>query len=290
MRFYIVDAFTDKIFDGNPAGVVLIDNDKNFPQDDIMQKTAAELRYSETAFVYQNNTDEFTIRYFTPKGEVDLCGHATIAAFSVLVKEGIISLDTQCFNNTKAGRLNIIAGNEIMMQMAEPQLLKTLNDQTILQNLYSIMGADYSTQRSEYLPYIISTGLADIIMPIRNAEILNSLKPDMVALSSFSEHMKVVGVHAFSLEQDDDFTAHVRNFAPLFGIDEESATGTANGALTYWLYLNNMLKNGDKCNFLQGEAMMRPSIITTQLSILNDKCNISVGGKAVILAQGEIFI
>ena len=74
MQYYIVDAFTNKPFGGNPAGVVLLDND--FPADSLMQQVAAELRYSETAFVQRNGANEFTVRYFTPKSEVDLCGHA----------------------------------------------------------------------------------------------------------------------------------------------------------------------------------------------------------------------
>ena len=83
MQYYIVDAFTEKLFGGNPAGVVLLDND--FPPDRLMQQVAAELRYSETAFVRQDGADEFTVRYFTPRSEVDLCGHATIATFGLAV-------------------------------------------------------------------------------------------------------------------------------------------------------------------------------------------------------------
>ena len=68
MKYYIVDAFTREAFGGNPAGVVLVEGD--FPADTLMQQVAAELRYSETAFVQQNGPNEFTLRYFTPAGEV----------------------------------------------------------------------------------------------------------------------------------------------------------------------------------------------------------------------------
>ena len=81
MRYYIVDAFTSEPFGGNPAGVVLLDGD--FPSDRLMQQIAAEFRYSETVFVQQQGCNEFTMRYFTPAGEVDLCGHATVAAFGL---------------------------------------------------------------------------------------------------------------------------------------------------------------------------------------------------------------
>ena len=80
MRYFIVDAFTDRPFGGNPAGVVLLEGD-TFPSEEMMRRIAAELRYSETAFIRRHSAQEFTIRYFTPKAEVELCGHATIASF-----------------------------------------------------------------------------------------------------------------------------------------------------------------------------------------------------------------
>ena len=79
MKYYVVDAFTDQPFGGNPAGVVLLETEY-FPEEKLMLQIAAELRYSETAFIRRHSDKEFTIRYFTPKAEVELCGHATIAS------------------------------------------------------------------------------------------------------------------------------------------------------------------------------------------------------------------
>ena len=95
-----------------------------------------------------------------------------------------------------------------------------------------------------------------------------------------------VGVHAFTTDAEEGTTCHVRNFAPLYDIDEEAATGTSNGALTYYGYLNGFVKDGDDCKFIQGEKMQRPSQI---LSNIKDE-KIKVGGDAVILAEGEIHI
>ena len=83
MKYFIVDAFTDQPFGGNPAGVVLLDGD-SFPKEELMLQVASELRYSETAFVKRDSDSEYTVRYLTPKAEVELCGHATIATFSLL--------------------------------------------------------------------------------------------------------------------------------------------------------------------------------------------------------------
>ena len=91
MKFFIVDAFTDQPFGGNPAGVVIVLEDGTFPDEAMMAKIAAELRYSETAFVQPNGSDAFRIRYFTTVAEVDLCGHATIGSFIALLEAGKVT-------------------------------------------------------------------------------------------------------------------------------------------------------------------------------------------------------
>ena len=106
MKFLIVDAFTDTLFGGNPAGVVILPEGVDFPSDELCVKTAAELRYSETAFIKQLGPNEFNIRYFTPAAEVDLCGHATIGSFCALIHAGVVEKNCTCINHTLAGDLN----------------------------------------------------------------------------------------------------------------------------------------------------------------------------------------
>ena len=283
MKFYIVDAFTSVPFGGNTAGVVLLEDDKGFPSDTLMQKIAAQLRYSETAFIKQNGERDFTIRYFTPEGEVDLCGHATIASFKVLMECGKATEGDVCLNRTLAGDLNVYVGEQIMMDMATPQVV---GKEIEMKELYRIMaGRDMETVQE--LPVeIISTGLPDIILPLASVEELQSLKPDMQALAKLSKELEVTGVHAFAIA-NDNYTAHVRNFAPLYGIDEESATGTANGALSYYLFRHGIAKEGDRCTYLQGEAMGRASEISAQIETGG---KIKVGGNAAIMASGELLL
>ena len=95
----------------------------------------------------------------------------------------------------------------------------------------------------------------------------------------------MTGVHAFVLS-DDGYTAHVRNFGPLYGIPEESATGTANGALTHYLHHNGIISAPAECRFLQGEAMQRPSVVATTLL---ENGAIWVGGDSAIVAIGELI-
>lgn len=293
MKFYIVDAFTETLFGGNPAGVVILPDGKDFPSDEMMVKTAAELRYSETAFIKRINEKEFNIRYFTPAAEVDLCGHATIGSFMALLYGGYIEDNHSYINHTLAGDLNIdIKNGFVLMDMATPVKINEISDMDGLVELYKVMGLDYENQKSKgvaMIPQMVSTGLPDIMMPVASQEDLAAIAPDFPALSALSEKYQVVGVHAFTTDSEDGTTCHVRNFAPLYDIDEEAATGTSNGALTYYGYLNGFVKSSDDCRFIQGEKMCRPSAILSHLEAdENGSCKIQVGGSGVILAEGDI--
>lgn len=293
MKFYIVDAFTETLFGGNPAGVVILPDGADFPSDEVMVKTAAELRYSETAFIKRINEKEFNIRYFTPAAEVDLCGHATIGSFKALLYGGYIEDNHSYINHTLAGDLNIdIKNGFVLMDMATPVKINEISDQAGLEELYSIMGLDYKEQKSKGVtltPQMISTGLPDIMMPVATRADLEAIAPDFPALSALSEKYEVVGVHAFTLDSEEGTTCHVRNFAPLYDIDEEAATGTSNGALTYYGYLNGFVHDGDDCRFVQGEKMNRPSVILSHFDAKGDgSCFVQVGGSGVMLAEGDI--
>lgn len=297
MELYIIDAFTEHLFGGNPAGVVLLD-DAPFPAEETMMKTAAELRYSETAFVRRTGPGGFHTRYFTPTNEVDLCGHATIASFFALAQSGRIGAG--CYQNqTLAGLLAIEVDekNTVLMEMGAPQLMGDMRGETELAALYAVMGLgrteavqmEHAGMPKTLWPQLVSTGLPDIIMPVADEKELAAIQPDFAALTGLSRRYEVVGVHAFC-PPGADGAVHCRNFAPLYGIDEEAATGTSNGALTYYLYHNGLIKTGSVTRFIQGEAMGRPSRITSRITAEAEQADIRVGGSAVALARGEIFI
>ena len=273
MKYYIVDAFTDQPFGGNPAGVVLLDSDA-FPEEELMLKVSAELRYSETAFIVQHSDNEYTVRYFTPKAEVELCGHATIATFAMLHHEN--GLTGRCLCHTKAGDLRIKAGEKVLMQMATPQIVKTIDEP---EEIYRALGAvDYTPA----LPVmIVSTGLPDFMIPIGDVETLNRLQPDMEAVSAITKKYEAVSFHVFAFG-NDGYTAHVRDFAPLYDIPEESATGTANAALTHYLQQNGCIPSTGDFSFLQGEAMGRPSVVSTRITADG---TVYVGGTAAVVAE-----
>ena len=275
MKYYIVDAFTDQPFGGNPAGVVLLEGDP-FPSETLMLQVAAELRYSETAFVRRLSPTEYHVRYFTPKAEVELCGHATIAIFSLLHQMQLA--EGECLCHTLAGDLRIEVGEKVMMQMATPSIVATVDD---TDEIYRALGlADYLPTLPVQIAY---SGLPDIVIPISDVAILNGLQPTMEAVAAITQKHKTVSFHMFAFG-NDGYTAHVRDFAPLYGVPEESATGTANAALTHYLAVNGVIPRQGNFAFLQGEAMGRPSVVATRIAIDG---NIYVGGTAYVLASGK---
>ena len=247
MTYYILDAFTDQPFGGNPAGVVLLESEQ-FPEERLMLQIAAELRYSETAFIRRHSDKEFTIRYFTPKAEVELCGHATIASFYLLHHEGLASRTCQTAEIYKALGVN-----------------------------------DYHPIMPIQIAY---SGLPDLMIPLPDVETLQALNPDMEAIAAITKKYDAVSFHVFAFA-NDSYTAHVRDFGPLYGVPEESATGTANAALTFYLQHNGCLGAEAECAFMQGEAMGRPSVVATQIRMDG---TIYVGGTAAIVAKGELCV
>lgn len=278
MRYYIVDAFTDKLFGGNPAGVVLLEGD-TFPPESLMLQIAAELRYSETAFIRRHSEMEFTLRYFTPKAEVELCGHATIATFGLLRQQE--SVTGHCLCHTKAGDLSIEVGEQVMMQMATPRIIDTIKD---AKTIYQALGV---RTFQPLLPVQIAySGLPDLMIPLLDVATLQSLKPDMEAITAITRLHEAVSFHVFAFGHDGH-TAHVRDFAPLYGVPEESATGTANAALTHYLQQNGCLPPTGDFTFLQGEAMGRPSVVATRVTADG---TVYVGGTAAVVAKGTLNV
>ena len=278
MKYYIVDAFTDHPFGGNTAGVVLLGNNP-FPNESLMTQVAAELRYSETAFVRQLLPTEYHVRYFTPKAEVELCGHATVATFALMHRLG--QDKDRCLCHTMAGDLEIEAGERVMMQMAAPRIVETIRNTDAIYRALGI--ADFHPSLPVQIAY---AGLKDLMIPVSDVTTLNALQPDMEAVATVTKELDAVSFHVFAVAEDG-YAAHVRDFAPLYDIPEESATGTANAALTHYLSVHDIIPLQGDFAFLQGETMGRPSVVATRIA---PDGTVYVGGTAAIVAEGELFI
>lgn len=270
----LVNSFTSNGSGGNPAGVVL-NADKLSREQKL--SIAQAVGYSETAFVCSDDDVDFEVSFFTTTGEVDFCGHATLAVFSTLYQHGVITAG-RYIQKTNAGLLAVIieSTGQVIMDLQLPQKLGEFT----YQEISDVIDIDSSILASTQLPIeVISTGLADLIIPVP-AGYLDSISPNDAVISDFCRKHHVVGLHIFELcESGSPFIASCRNFAPLVGIHEESATGSATGALA--CYFSEHLPLNYNYVFEQGRAMGCASILTASVELKNTKIvSVKVGGLA----------
>jgi trans-2,3-dihydro-3-hydroxyanthranilate isomerase len=294
---YSVNAFSDSTTGGNPAGVV--PNAINLNYNDMLN-ISRKINLSETAFVFplQNDASDYEVRFFTPTQEVNLCGHATIACFFALASKGIITgtNDVKIINQkTKAGILPVklyFKDNKIqsvMMTQTKPKFVFNVENIDELAEIMGVSACDIGIDGYSLIPQAVSTGLTDIILPVKSLSSLKSINPNFAKLTDYSNNLNITGVHAFTLEtEEESSTLACRNFGPAVGINEEAATGTSNGALGAYLVENGVLKFKDNVTIIceQGYYMNRPSKIIVKLERRKSDLTIEVGGKAIIVKEG----
>ncbi len=276
---YVAVAFSKDAKGGNKAGVVLGRSELTSVQKAAIAK---EMGYSETAFVLDSDKADFKLQYFTPTEEVPLCGHATIAAFSTLKLLNMID-KPDCTIETEAGILNIHIKDDglILMEQNRPAYLEVL-DSDIFTGCIERNFIDH-----RFPIQIVSTGLNDVMLPVDSVEHLEQLSPDFEMIANMSKEKEVVGVHAFTIIKESDVTAICRNFAPLYGIDEESATGTANCALACYLF--KYYKQQSQYVFEQGHNMGDISRIVVNLSYHENVIDsVFVGGYGYLLGKRSL--
>jgi PhzF family phenazine biosynthesis protein len=215
-RITIVDAFTHVAYAGNPAAVCVLDGPTT---EDWMQSVACEMKHSETAFCVPLQDESFGLRWFTPEGEVRLCGHATLAAAHVLWEEG-------------------------RLERRKPARFSTLSGELTASPLGRTIELDFPAREPAEAP--APTGLAealgttpvwvgrdpdDYLVLFENEEAVRACKPDVGVLREIDTRGVIITARANA--DDVDFVS--RFFAPRFGIDEDPVTGSAHCALTpFW--------------------------------------------------------
>ncbi|MEW8995018.1 PhzF family phenazine biosynthesis protein [Clostridium sp.] len=296
---YIVNAFTHNDMGGNKAGVV-IDCDDLSSND--MSAIAKEVNLSETAFITKSKCDDYDyeVRFFTPSTEVDLCGHATIATFYTLAKLGFINPNTnpvKLKQKTLAGILDIEIYfdndkvSHVLMTQTNPKFYSYIDDVKELCDVLGITIEDAGIQGHTLKPMIISTGLKDIMFPVKSLSALKRINPDFQTLKEYTDKLNLVGLHAFSLETENSKSSvATRNFGPSVGIDEESATGTSNGALCAYIMKHNILEFKDTLTISceQGYYMNNPSEIICKGEAIHNDYIIKVGGVGSIEKTIEV--
>ena len=287
MRVKKVNAFTDSIHGGNPAGVVLESTDLSTNQ---MKSITTLLQVSETAFVSSSKLADYKVRFFSPTTEVDLCGHATIATFFSMAHDGIIPPSKKPVivkQETNAGILPVDIHltedkrPKVMMTQSTPILKKiSFKTKSIAQSL-----CIEETAINQTLPRcIVSTGLYTLPICINSLDILKEINPDFGLVKTLCTQLGVGSMHVYTFDTfDENSLYHARNFAPLYGINEDPVTGTANGAVCSYLYQSKKItENNVICE--QGDIIGRPGRVFVEI----DQKSIKVGGTATLVKEQEI--
>lgn len=291
---------------GNPAGVVLIKGDGHngssvfthasftprLSSSRTMQRIARAFGFSETAFVRPSGENAFDVRFFTPTREVDLCGHATIAWAYFLSRRGLES--GMYHQRTKACsrplEIQITDEGTISMEQALPQFYDVLERRIVAECLRLPEEALMVPGKgnTELPIQIVSTGMRDIVVPVRNLQTLLEMAPDLDAIARLTRQYHADGLHAFTLQTKYGSTAHSRNFAPACDIPEEAATGSSTGALACYLFQHGALGYPESRRFAfeQGYLMGRPSEILVRLVTEDNRITgVYVGGTAQFLEE-----
>ena len=285
MELFVADAFTTRRFSGNQAGVALL-GEADFPEEGFMRALAGELKHSETAFVRRTGEDSFHIRYFTPAEEVDLCGHATIASFTVLRETGAIGPGTYALH-TRSGDLSIQVGADaVWMDMAPPADGRSFSEEEQAE-LYAAYGLSLADRPEGLEAQAVSTGLLDILLPVRDLAALERAEQNEGRSPACRSATAWWGAHV--LPPYPRRRGPLPQLRPLYAIPEEAATGTSNGALTYYLYRRGLTAAGAENRFVQGEKMGKPSEILSRLTDGGDGVKVQVGGRAVLALRCELL-
>ncbi len=272
-----LNAFAKTEHGGNPAGIVF---DADDISEDQMLMIAKKVGFSETAFFQKSDKADFKVRFFTPAHEVDLCGHATVAGFYLLASRNVLAAGKYA-QETKAGVLAIEIMNDGMVFMDQTlPVFSDMLDRSAVADSLNIQPESFV----DVLPIqIVSTGLRDIFIPVKTLDALMGITPDLAKVREISREHNVTGYHLFTLDAEDGLTAHCRNFAPLFDIDEEAATGSASGAVSCYLFRHGRINEAGAKDITleQGYSMNKPSEIKVKLSVAdNDITRVRVGGIA----------
>lgn len=257
MRQFIVDAFTEKIFGGNPAAVCVVDK---FPPESLMQNIARENNLSETAFVLRDG-EIFRLRWFTPAAEIDFCGHATLATAFVLMTRLDENLSAVEFD-TLSGRFFVEhRGN--LFEMNFPAYVPKKIPVT------AEMSAAVNAQVSEaYLA-------RDLLMVLDDAATVENLSPDIDALA------KLDGLTQAVTAPDKNFDCVSRVFAPKISVPEDPVTGSTHCLIApYWA---NRL---GKTKIFARQASVRGGILHCE--VVGERVKIS--GNATLFSVAELNI
>jgi PhzF family phenazine biosynthesis protein len=263
LRLLQVDAFTDAPFRGNPAAVCLLDGRE--PDDAWLQNVAAEMNLSETAFLRRLGDGDWSLRWFTPAIEVDLCGHATLASAHALWEEGLLPRGETVRFQTRSGLLTAAnAGDWIELNFPATPAEAAQAPEGLLEGL-------------GVTPLWVGRNRFDYLVEVASEDNVRALKPDFAQLG----RVRARGVIVTSRSSTPEYDFVSRFFAPQAGVDEDPVTGSAHCTLApYW---SSRL---GRTRLTAYQASRRGGVLQTEI----DGDRVRIAGRAVTVLRGELDV
>jgi PhzF family phenazine biosynthesis protein len=298
MPCYVVDAFTDRAFGGNPAGVVLDGAELTAEQ---MQRIASEMKHSETAFPIPARRDagaDFHLRWFTPASEVRFCGHATLATLHVLVEEAKrISVPEKGTAILRFGCKAGILGVELSREEGRLQTLfetppTRFRAEPVPGEALAAMNTVAEALDPRIPPHRAESDEGNLYLCVRDREALARMRPDSRTLDAIGRSLGVAGFVPFTLSPQPGVDAALRAFFPFYGIEEDPVTGSACGHLALLLHRFVPAALPRRLLFRQGDEVGRPGRVAIELRPGEGAESVRawVGGAATVLVRGELEV
>ncbi|UOB77201.1 PhzF family phenazine biosynthesis isomerase [Bacillus sp. ZJS3] len=290
------NAFTNKPNMGNPAGIVL---DADGLTEEEMQRIAEKIGFNETTFVLSSEVAHIRMRFFTPGFEMDLCGHGTVGTIFALRERGLLEEKSNLTIETKAGILPIQIGvNEngetfIKMRQAAPQFKDFAGSKEELARSIGLEVNDLDVS----LPIVYgSTGNWTVIVPIKNLNACERMKPNNAAFPSVLKEILNASIHPICLETyDEKVHMHGRHFSSAYaGTIEDPVTGTASGVMGayYATYVEKDFDHEMELIVEQGQEIHKDGRVTVYVTkdVESEKLQIDIAGTAVYVKEFEVLL
>lgn len=282
MQFYIVNSFSNTKFEGNPAGVIMVDD---FSDTNLMQRIARQLNLVETVFIKRHSDYEYKIRYFTPTKELPIVGHPTIAAMKILHDIYKLKSDTILTFHTLSREISadiqtLDSSRVYSIYIEGITHGATLLDRKELATVFGLLESDLI----EDMPIkVVDTGLGHIILPIKSLDSLMRAKRNIKELKKLCEKYGAREAQLYTFETfNKENDIHTRNICPREGI-EDPACGVGNAALLSYLASNDY--EHKRLRLEQGYINDFKSVIVGEIVDID---RVKIGGNAVVMVIGEI--
>ena len=283
LGFRLVDVFAKRPLQGNQLCVV---PEGTSMTDARMLAVAKEIGFSETTFVTSAGGDRYSMRIFTPGGELPFAGHPTLGTAFVLVSERRVS--SPAIQTVAAGEFAVdvdVPGNHARMRQL-PAVFGTPLSARQREDVATALGIDASRLRGDVPCQVVSTGIGHLIVALTDEDAVRAVEPRPRSLAAVLRSNGTDGCYVFASSGQ---TAKARYFAPEVGVSEDPATGSAAGPLGAFCREHDLIQEAD-LTIHQGDEMGRPSVLRVEVQRDGDAWRPWVGGGVFVVGSGEFVL